>query len=116
MTYAGSCHCGAVTFEVAGDPPATAISCNCSHCRDKGLLLGFAPASDFRLVSGEGALATYRFNTGQIAHRFCTTCGVQPFSEGTGPDGVEVRAINLRCVTGLDLDALTIQPVDGASR
>ena len=49
MAYSGSCHCGAVAFTVEGDPPAGAMSCNCSHCRRKGFLLTFVPAAQFTL-------------------------------------------------------------------
>jgi hypothetical protein len=114
MSYQGSCHCGAVTIDVDSDRPTEAISCNCSHCRRKGLLLTFVPR-DKVTVGGEGSLGEYRFNKRVIAHRFCTTCGVQPFAEGPGPNGPGAM-INLRCVPDLDLDALKIIPFDGASR
>ena len=52
MSYSGSCHCGAVTFEVAGDPPTEALSCNCSHCRRKGFLLSFQPADALTITAG----------------------------------------------------------------
>lgn len=115
MAYTGNCHCGAVEFSVEGDIPTSAISCNCSHCRRKGLLLTFVPAASFTLVKGEAALTDYLFNKHAITHRFCKTCGCQPFAEGKGKDGAETRAINLRCVPGADLDALELQKVDGAS-
>jgi hypothetical protein len=114
MAYSGSCHCGAVTFTVDSEPPASAMSCNCSHCRRKGFLLSFVPAERFRLDSGEDRLATYTFNTHQIRHRFCTTCGTQPFAEGEQA-GAQMRGVNLRCVPEIDLDVLEIQKVDGAS-
>lgn len=115
MAYTGSCQCGAVTFTVEAELPGEAISCNCSHCRRKGLLLTFVPAEAFRLDTGGDTLATHRFNTRRIAHRFCTACGCQPFAEGVGPDGRDTRAINLRCVPAADLDALTLRSFDGAS-
>lgn len=115
MSYEGSCHCGAVTFEVAADSPAEAMSCNCSHCRRKGFLLAFVPAARFTLTSGGEALDDYTFNTHRLRHRFCSTCGVQPFAEGASPDGTETRAVNLRCVPAIDLDALIINHVDGSS-
>lgn len=115
MAYQGSCHCGAVTFEVEGDLPGEAMSCNCSHCRRKGFLLAFVPASAFTLTAGEEALSEYRFHKQTLAHRFCATCGAQPFAFGRGPDGSEMAAINLRCVPAADLDALEIRRVDGAS-
>lgn len=115
MGYSGSCHCGAVAFEVAGDPPGEAMSCNCSHCRRKGFLLSFVPADALTITAGEDALTDYFFNKRAIAHRFCRTCGCQPFGVGKGPDGTAMAAVNLRCVPDIDLAALTIKHVDGAS-
>jgi hypothetical protein len=114
MAYSGSCHRGAVAFTVAADAPAGAMACNCSHCRRKGFLLTFVPADQFTLDSGEDSLITYTFNKHQISHRFCKTCGVQPFGEGE-QNGAKMRAINVRCVPEIDLDTLAIQQVDGAS-
>ena len=115
MTYQGSCHCGAVTYEVEGDIPATAMSCNCSHCRRKGFLLSFVPIDQFRLTQGADKLQSYGFNKHHIDHQFCTDCGCQGFAVGTGPSGEKMAAVNLRCVPDADLDALNIQQVDGAS-
>lgn len=110
-----NCHCGKVSMTVDADPPAEAISCNCSHCRRKGLLLAFLPRDQVRLDAGDADLTSYFFNQHTIEHRFCATCGCQPFAEGKMPDGSPIRAVNLRCAPGLDLDALEIQKVDGAS-
>lgn len=114
MPYSGSCHCGAVQFTVAADLPESAISCNCSHCRAKGLVLTFVPAGQFTLDRGAEALGEYRFNTRKIAHKFCMTCGTQPFAEGEGPQGA-VRAINLRSVPEADLGSIKLDLIDGAS-
>ena len=114
MAFDGGCHCGAVTFTVAGDPPGRAMSCNCSHCRRKGFLLAFVPAASLTITAGEDALTDYGFNRHAIAHRFCATCGCQPFGQGKRPDGTPTAAVNLRCVPSIDLDALEIEKVDGA--
>ncbi len=114
MSYQGSCHCGAVTFEVAGDIPGTAISCNCSHCRRKGLLLTFVAPDAFTLATGADSLTEYRFNTRRIAHLTCKTCGVQAHATGTSPSGQEMVAVNLRAVPDCDLDALELTRHDGA--
>src|SRR5690606_200359 len=95
MAYTGQCHCGAIEFAVDADLPDSAINCNCSHCRAKGLILTFVPAEQFTLKQGAEALGEYRFNTRKIGHKFCQSCGTQPFAEGEGPQGA-VRAINLR--------------------
>lgn len=115
MSFEGSCHCGAVKFAVQSPLPTQAIRCNCSHCRRKGFLLAFFPVDAFMLLQGESSLGSYRFNTKQINHRFCQECGTQPFAEGANPDGSGVRAVNLRCVPSIDLDALTLEDYDGAA-
>lgn len=115
MAYEGSCHCGKVAFAIEGSAPAEAISCNCSMCRRKGFLLTFVPVDQFTLLRGEEDLKSYLFHNHRIEHRFCTTCGTQPFAYGKMPDGSEMRAINLRCVESVDLDALTVKQIDGAS-
>lgn len=115
MSYTGTCHCGTVSFTVDADAPKSALSCNCSHCRRKGFLLTFVPVGQFTLNSGGEALRPYTFNTHKIRHMFCEKCGTQPFAHGRNPDGSEVRAVNLRCVPGIDIDALELQKYDGAS-
>ena len=106
---AGGCHCGAVRFEVECADAVEVVDCNCSICRKSGLLHLIVPRTRFRLLKGEDALATYRFNTGVAAHYFCTTCGIKPcYVPRSNPDGIDVNA---RC-----LDApleLTIVPFDG---
>ncbi len=115
MSYTGTCHCGTVSFTVDADAPKSAVSCNCSHCRRKGFLLTFVTADRFTLNSGGEALRPYTFNKHKIRHMFCEKCGTEPFAYGNNPDGSEVRAVNLRCVPGIDLDALELQKYDGAS-
>jgi hypothetical protein len=113
--HTGGCHCGAVRFEVEADLSQPVMECNCSACSKKGFLLTFVPVDQFRLLSGDDAMTDYRFNTGKIRHRFCSTCGVQAFGEGAMPDGTPTRAINVRCLDDVDPSTLTIQQVDGKS-
>jgi hypothetical protein len=113
-THKGSCHCGAVAYETTGKVDE-AIECNCSHCHRKGLLLAFVQPDAFTLVKGEDAQAEYLFNTHNIHHQFCRTCGVESFAHGQGPKGPMV-AINLRTLEGFDPSKLKVTPWDGASR
>ena len=115
MSYSGSCHCGTVAFTVDADLPTQAMSCNCSYCRRKGSLLAFVPAAQFEVDSGEDALKSYFFNKNKIEHRFCIHCGTQPFAAATAPNGADMRAVNLRCVPAVDLEALEVTMFDGAS-
>lgn len=78
------------------------------------LLLAFAHAEDFKLVSGEGDLSEFQFNKRVIHHLFCATCGIQSFARGKRPsDGADVVAVNARCLDDVDVDALELKKVDG---
>jgi hypothetical protein len=113
-TYQGGCHCGRVRFKATTDL-ARVVSCNCSRCHKIGAHFTFVPTDQFELLSGEGALTDYQFNTRNIHHVFCSTCGVESFARGTAPNGQEVVAINARCIDDLDLGALTLTFFDGKS-
>lgn len=112
--YSGSCHCGNVRFRATTDL-AKIITCNCSICSRTGALLTFVDADHFVLEAGEGAQSDYRFNKHHIHHLFCTNCGVRSYAHGLTPAGATMYAVNVRCLEGVDLAALTLTPVDGKS-
>jgi hypothetical protein len=112
--YNGSCHCGKVRYEVETDLKRI-MACNCSICSRSGYLLTFVQADKFTLLSGESALTDYQFAKKHIHHLFCSTCGVRSFGRGAGPDGKEMFAVNVRCLEGVDPNALEIKQVDGRS-
>jgi hypothetical protein len=114
MKYQGSCHCGKIAFEVEGELNG-ATACNCTMCSRKGSLLWFVPREQFRLLTGEDDVATYTFNKHVIKHRFCPTCGIHPFGEGSDPKGNRMAAINIRCLEGVDLENIPLQHFDGRS-
>jgi len=113
-TYSGRCHCGTVRYEATTDL-AQVLSCNCSICTKRGLLPTFVLPQQFKLLSGEDALTDYQFATKNIHHLFCANCGVESFARGTGPDGAEMIAVNVRCLDDVDLAGLTLTPFDGKS-
>jgi hypothetical protein len=97
MIYQGSCHCGAVKFEVEAPESVEVENCNCSICNMTGFLHLIVPQRNFRLLSGRDTLTTYTFNTGLAQHKFCKICGIKSFYiPRSNPDGVDV---NLRCLT-----------------
>jgi hypothetical protein len=107
-TWTGSCHCGAVRFEVDGEIDDV-LECNCTICSKKGFLHWIVRPECFRKLSGE--LTTYTFGTNTAQHRFCPRCGVHPFyTPRSHPDHVDV---NVRCLDGVDLSALRIRRFDG---
>jgi len=94
---------------------APVISCNCSICSRHGILWTFVRPAQFSLTAGDNDLTVYRFNKHVINHLFCRVCGVESFARGTGPDGVESIAINVRCLDDIDLASLKLTPFDGRS-
>jgi len=79
MIYAGSCHCGAVTFEVEAPEHLEVDDCNCSICSKTGFLHLIVPFSKFKLQTGADQLTSYTFNTGIARHTFCKVCGIKAF-------------------------------------
>jgi hypothetical protein len=110
QTYEGGCHCGRVRFRVSGDLDQT-VYCNCSLCGMKGFLHLIVPPEQFRCTGGAAELTTYQFGTETAKHTFCRHCGVHPFYvPRSDPDKIDV---NVRCIDGIDLVALSPKPFDG---
>ena len=110
MKYAGSCHCGAITFEVEAPESVELERCNCSICTKSGYLHLIVPGSRFRLLSGREAITTYRFNSRVAEHSFCRVCGIKPFyTPRSNPDGVDV---NFNCLDTRPA-SVTITDFDG---
>jgi hypothetical protein len=112
MKHRGSCHCGQIAFEVEGEIPEV-MSCNCSMCQRKGMLMWFVPRPAMTLLTPPDKMSTYQFNKHVIKHRFCPTCGIHPFGEGVSPSGQETAAINVRCLEGVDVQALKVKHFNG---
>lgn len=109
-SYQGGCHCGQVRFEVRAQLEGV-LECNCSICKKKGFLHWIVPKTAFSLVTDEDALQDYRFNTGVARHLFCKRCGVHAYYvPRSDPDKIDV---NVRCLEGVDLATLSVQPFDG---
>ena len=111
-TYNGGCHCGRVQFTVTVDLGRTrVIECNCSMCSKKGFLHLIVPPEQFQLLSSPTAVALYQFNTRTAKHYFCPVCGIHSYYvPRSHPDKIDV---NVRCLEGIDLQQLTIEPFNG---
>ena len=109
--HKGSCHCGAVQFEVEAPEEIQAQECNCSICSMTGYLHLIVPRSRFKILKGEDNLTTYTFNTGVAKHTFCKTCGIKAFYvPRSNPDGYSV---NVRCLDQSGIKKITIEQFDG---
>ena len=114
MVYQGSCHCGNVAYEVEGDLTGV-MECNCSMCSRKGVKMWFVPRAKLQLKTPEANATTYLFNKHAIQHRFCPECGIHSYAVGKDPKGNEMAMINVRCLEGVDYDALPVKHYDGRS-
>jgi hypothetical protein len=111
MKIQGGCHCGAVRFEAEVPREVELLDCNCSICAKTGYLHLMVPHADFRLLSGEDGIASYRFGSGAADHLFCRVCGVKSFYQPRShPNSWSVNANAVDDLSGLDT---TIRRFDG---
>jgi hypothetical protein len=114
VNYKGSCHCGKVAYEVEVEGGLTGVmECNCSICSRKGAKMAFVPRGNLRLTTPESNARTYVFNKHVIQHRFCPDCGIHAYGVGRDRQGTEMAMLNVRCLEGVDYEALPVKHVDG---
>lgn len=115
-TYQGSCHCGAVRYEVDLDLAAGTTRCNCTFCRKARNWGARVAPGAFRLLSGEDVLTDYARGP-EIHLPFCSRCGVRPFGHGDLPElggaFVTIQVGSLDDAPDEDLVAAPIQYCDG---
>jgi hypothetical protein len=110
--YIGSCHCGAVQFQIETDFPEL-TTCNCSICRRKNALMVKVHESQFRLLAGGESLSEYRFHTNTARHYFCKVCGIYPFHrKRVTPDHF---GINVYCLHEFDPTGIPVRQAVGAA-
>lgn len=97
MTQAGGCHCGAVRYEVTGEP-MHAVLCHCSDCRKSAgaPMVAWAMFQDaqFRVTQGQ---AKTRNSSGASMRSFCAECGTGLYFRNAEnlPGIVDVQAATL---------------------
>lgn len=96
----GCCHCGAVRFEArltAGFD--TVRRCTCSYCRMRGAVVVSAEMGGVTILQGADRLTSYRFNTRQAEHFFCSVCGIYTHHQRrSNPDQY---GVNVACLEGV---------------
>lgn len=103
--HTGSCHCGAVQFEIDAEIIELTM-CDCSICRKKNALMTSVHESRFRLTAGADKLTLYQWNARIARHYFCSVCGIYPFHRKRSmPDHY---GINVRCLDGFDPSSVPI--------
>ena len=110
--YEGTCHCGAVRFEIETDFPEL-THCDCSMCRRRGALMVKVHESKLRLLAGAEALTEYQFHTRTARHFFCKTCGIYPFHrKRAAPDHY---GVNVACLHDFDPAGIPVRQAVGAA-
>lgn len=109
-TFVGSCHCGAVRFQIETNFPEL-TTCDCSICTRKNALMVKVHESAFTLLSGESFLTEYQFHTHTARHFFCRICGIYPFHrKRLAPDSY---GVNVYCLEGFDPAGIPVRATVG---
>ncbi|HLK25653.1 MAG TPA: GFA family protein [Caulobacteraceae bacterium] len=95
-TIKGGCLCGAVTYEVTGDPMFVG-HCACANCQ-KSSGTGHSTVAAYPegqvVIHGKMSAYTGKGDSGQpTTHEFCPTCGSPLFSRASMMPGVVMIAV-----------------------
>lgn len=113
LPITGTCHCGAVAFELR-TAPRHAVACNCSICRRLGAVWGHGDARDITITAAPEATIRYSHGDKEIAFHTCRTCGATTHWEGIAGQGKERMAVNLRLAEPGTIEAIGLRHFDGA--
>lgn len=105
------CHCGAVVFSAElVDGLNTVLRCNCSFCSMRGAVV--VSASKVEVTKGKDKLTEYRFHTREVAHYFCSVCGIYTFHQRRSDP--HKYGVNVACIEGVSpFDFPSIKVTDG---
>ncbi len=75
MTHSGGCHCGAVRYEVTGEPQRVSI-CHCRDCQQSAgaPMVAWAAFADSEFAVTQGTPTTFN-SSGTAMRSFCPACG-----------------------------------------
>ncbi len=97
MTHAGQCHCGAIRYQVTGEPKHVAL-CHCSDCRRSAgaPMVAWAAFAENELTVTQGSPKT-RNSSGTAMRSFCGDCGTGLFYRNAEflPGVVDIQSATL---------------------
>jgi hypothetical protein len=110
----GSCHCGAVKFEVEADPARGASRCNCSVCTKLGALASIVKPEAFRLLTPEAELGVYEWGAKISKRYFCKGCGTHCFGRGYLAEvGGDYVSFSYNAIDDFEINDLAVVHWDG---
>ena len=111
--HRGSCHCGAVRFEVDLDP-SQGSRCNCSVCTKISSMNAIVKPEALTVLAGEDSLTAYEWGGRTAKRYFCQVCGATCFGRGYLEQvGGAYASINLNCLDDFDPEDVKVVYWDG---
>ncbi len=91
--FTGGCLCGAIRYEVSGEP-LRMVSCHCDNCRKAtGAAFAtniFVKADDLSITQGTPSTYQHKADSGNLMTKeFCANCGSQLFGSGAARPGIK---------------------------
>jgi len=97
MGRSGGCHCGAIRYDVEGEPQHVTL-CHCSDCRHSAgaPMVSWATFSEDALTLTRGQPITFN-SSGAAMRSFCGTCGSGLFYRNADmlPGMVDIQSVTL---------------------
>ena len=109
----GSCHCGAISFEVER-APEWLTECNCSICRRIGARWAHFERNEVELSVPTGGTIAYVQGDRTLELHTCKTCGCTPYWLGLEPAASTRMAVNFRMCEPAEIADIRVRHFDGA--
>ena len=94
--YAGSCHCGRVSFEVDGEVWKHGVQLLALQSQRLSLVVRASRTVPAEVCAGQ--LLDVQVQQARHQSPLLPACGCAPFATGTAPSGAATAAINVRCL------------------
>ncbi len=86
--------------------------CDCSICAKRGALNHRVQIDELRHITPLSDLNVYEWHTRTAKDYFCKTCGILPYRRPR--TAADVWTVNVRCLDGVDLEAVPVKRVFGS--
>lgn len=113
MPLAGTCHCGAVTVEVAAKPRSI-TECNCSICYRYGARWAHYTRATARIACAPDAVAAYLWGDRTIEFYHCNSCGCVTHYESVEKLPDSRISVNVRIMPPAEIAEVPVRKFDGA--
>jgi hypothetical protein len=110
----GSCHCGAVTLELA-EKPDYLFDCNCSMCSKHGVVWGYFDPSQVTISGETKAYSRADRDQPAVDLHFCGTCGCSTHWTPKAHVPQDRMGTNMRLFATQDLAGIPLHFPDGLS-